>query len=96
MLMPSNNEGFSFGHLLKCLFGLANIMNATVFASDEIYQVAALAINIREWVLLPSGSEENQVLRGRSIPKEYFVIGELGVKAELKVVHVVGNGSIET
>ena len=46
--------------------------------------------------LLPSGSEENQVLRGRSIPIEYFVICELGVKAELKVVHVVGKGSIET
>ena len=28
--------------------------------------------------LLPSGSEQNEVLRGRSIPKEYFVIGELG------------------
>ena len=45
--------------------------------------------------LLPSRSEQNQVLRGRSIPKEYFVIGELGVKDELKVVRVVGNGLIE-
>ena len=42
--------------------------------------------------LLPSGSEENQVLRGRSILKEYVVIGELGVKVRLKVVRVVGNG----
>ena len=33
---------------------------------------------------------------GTSIPKEYFVIGELGVKVGLKVVRVVGNGSIET
>ena len=46
--------------------------------------------------LLSSGSEQNQVLRGRSIPKEYFVIGELGVKVGLKVICVVGNGSIET
>ena len=47
------------------------------------------------WYLLPSGSEQNQVLRGVSIPIEYFVIGELRVKAELKVVRVVGNGSIK-
>ena len=46
-------------------------------------------------LLLPSGSEQNQVLRGSSIPIENFVIGELGVKAELKVVRDVGNGSIE-
>ena len=46
--------------------------------------------------LLPSGSEQDQVLRGRSIPKEYLVIGELGVKDVLKVVRVVGNGLIET
>ena len=41
--------------------------------------------------LLPSGSEQNQVLRGSSIPKEYFVIGKLRVKVGLKVVRVVGN-----
>ena len=37
--------------------------------------------------LLPSGCEENKVLRGVSIPKEYFVIG-----GELKIVRVVGTG----
>ena len=51
---------------------------------------------VKMYDLLPSGSEQNQVLRGSSIPKEYFVIGELGVKVGLKVVRVVGNGAIET
>ena len=47
-------------------------------------------------VLLPSGSEQDQVMRGTSIPNEYLVIGELGVKDVLKVVRVVCYGSIET
>ena len=35
-------------------------------------------------------------MRGTSIPNEYLVIGELGVKDVLKVVRVVCYGSIET
>ena len=55
-----------------------------------------LAMAVQHSTLLPSGSEQDQVLRGSSIPKEYFVIGELGVKDVLKVVRVVCYGSIET
>ena len=48
----------------------------------------------KKQTLLPSGSEQDQVLRGTSIPNEYLVIGELGVKDVLKVVRFVCNGSI--
>ena len=49
----------------------------------------------KKQTLLPSGSEQDQVLLGTSIPNEYLVIGELVVKDVLKVVRVFCNGSIE-
>ena len=53
-----------------------NYLGITLDSNMTLGSLFALVTRKVSMKLLPSGSEQNQVLRGVSIPIEYFVIGE--------------------